>query len=108
MLAVELVAAVMMGGDESSSMLVADAIAPAALQCEYDDVLMRCCDEESRGESEAKPREGKASLLASTLEHRERAREIGHPARPMARGGRGGHWPGIHVASAANWCRKEE
>jgi hypothetical protein len=87
-LAVELVAAVMMEGDESSSMLVVDAIAAAALQCEYDDVLMRCCDEESRGE--AKRREGKGRLLASTLEQREREREIGHPARPMARGRAGG------------------
>lgn len=67
MLAVELVAAVMMEGDESSSMLVVDAIAAAALQCEYD-ALMGCCDE-------ASGREGKGRLLASTLEHREGERD---------------------------------
>lgn len=63
MLAVELVAAVMMEGEESSSVPVVDAIAAAALQCECDG----CCSTGPR-------------LLAA------RAREIGHPARPM--GGR--------------------
>ena len=83
MFAVELVAAVMMGGDESSSMLVVDAIAAAALQCEFD-VLMECCDEESGGEG--KQSDGKAVGLHPGA---EREREIGHPARPMARGGIG-------------------